>query len=76
VITGQPLPNVRDAALAAADAVETLCEYLKLPARLSGLGVTPDIVPELAKASMGSSMSKNPVDISLAECEALIRSLI
>jgi alcohol dehydrogenase class IV len=75
-ITGQPLPNDRDAALAAADAVGELCVYLKLPARLSGLGVTPDIVPELAKASMGSSMSKNPVDISLAECETLIRSLI
>jgi len=75
-ITGQPLPDEQEAALAAADAVETLCAYLKLPARLGEFGVTPEIAPELAKASMGSSMSKNPVDISLEECEALIRSLI
>jgi alcohol dehydrogenase class IV len=75
-ITGQPLPDDRDAALAAADAVEALCTYLKLPARLGELGVTPEGAPALAKASMGSSMSKNPVDISLEQCEALIRSLI
>ncbi len=75
-ITGKALPNDRDAALAAADAVAELCAYLGLPSRLGELGVTTDIVPELAKASMGSSMSKNPVEIPLEECEALITSLI
>lgn len=75
-ITGKMLPDEREAALAAADAVAELCTYLGLPARLRELGVTPDIVPELAKASMGSSMSKNPVEIPLEECESLILSLI
>lgn len=74
-ITGKALDD-RDASLAAADAVEELCAYLKLPARLGELGVTSVMAPALAKASMGSSMSKNPVEIPLTECEALIRSLI
>ena len=75
-ITGRALPEDRDASLAAADAVEALCAYLKLPARLGELGVTQAMAPELAKASMGSSMSKNPVDISIKECETLILLLI
>lgn len=75
-ITGKALQDDRDAALAAADAVAELCAYLGLPARLGELGVTQDIVPDLAKASMGSSMSKNPVEIPLEQCEALITSLI
>ncbi len=75
-ITGQALPDEKEAALAAADAVEALCAYLNLPARLGELGVTHQTISELAKASMGSSMSKNPVDISLEQCEALIASLI
>jgi alcohol dehydrogenase class IV len=75
-ITGRTLPDDREASLAAADMVGALCTYLKLPARLGELGVAPEMIPELAKASMGSSMSKNPVEISLKECEALIASLI
>ena len=75
-ITGKTLPDERESALAAADAVAELCSYLGLPVRLRDLGVTQDIVPELAKASMGSSMSKNPIDITLEDCEALITSLI
>jgi alcohol dehydrogenase class IV len=75
-ITGQALPDKKDASLVAADVVGALCAYLNLPARLGELGVVPSMVSELAKASMGSSMSKNPVDVSHEECETLIASLI
>ncbi len=74
--TGRAMPDDAEAAFAAADAVAALCAELGLPARLSELGVTPDMARGLAEASMGSSMSKNPVEVTLEDCEALIRSII
>ncbi|MGE5495177.1 MAG: iron-containing alcohol dehydrogenase [Burkholderiales bacterium] len=64
------------ASLMLADAVDELCAYLGLPRRLGELGVTPEMADELAQASMGSSMSKNPVDIPLEACRDFILSLI
>ena len=72
----RPFADEKQASLALADAVAELCAYLKLPARLGELGVTQDMVPAVAKASMGSSMRKNPVEISLDECTCFIMSLI
>lgn len=64
------------ASLAAADEIEALCGYLGLPSRLSGLGVTQDMLDTLAHASMGSSMKKNPVDIPEEACRDFLRSII
>jgi alcohol dehydrogenase class IV len=64
------------ASLMLADAVDELCGYLGLPHRLSELGVTAGMAGELAQASMGSSMSKNPVDVPLEACRDFILSLI
>lgn len=75
-VTGRAMMDEKEAALAAADAVAQIVAYLGLPERLGLLGITPENITELAKASMGSSMSKNPVDIPIEECEALISSLI
>lgn len=66
----------KDASLALADEIEELCGYLKLPSRLGELGVTAAMAGDLAEASMGSSMSKNPVAISVSECRDFILSLI
>jgi alcohol dehydrogenase class IV len=76
VVCGRHFDSETEAALAVADAVTALCADMGLPARLGELGVTEQNVDELAVASMGSSMSKNPVAISLGECAKFIRSLI
>lgn len=73
---GRRFADGRHASLALADAVQELCACVGLPLRLRGLGVTKDMSGELSEASMGSSMSKNPVDISLEECRDFILSLI
>lgn len=75
-VTGRDFDNAAQASLAVADAVAALGASVGLPARLGELGVTPANAGELAAASMGSSMSKNPVPLTLDECAELIRSLI
>ncbi len=75
-ICGSHFNNEADAALAVADAVAALCADLGLPERLGALGVTQGNAEALAAASMGSSMSKNPVAISKEECLEFICSII
>jgi alcohol dehydrogenase class IV len=75
-VCGKPYTNETDAALAVSDAVAQLCADVGLPSRLGELGVTADMAEELAAASMGSSMSKNPVAFTQEECVKFILSLI
>jgi len=75
-VCGKSYTNETDAALAVSDAVSDLCAEVGLPKRLGELGVTPDTAKELAAASMGSSMRKNPVAFTQEECEKFILSLI
>ena len=75
-LCGRTFHDDTKAALAAADAVAQLCADLRLPATLGEMGVTKDMAGRLAAASMGSSMSKNPVLISQDACEEFILSLI
>ena len=66
----------KEASLAFAEEIDALCADVGLPSKLRCLGVTVPMAATLAKASMGSSMSKNPVDIPLDTCEDFIRTLI
>ncbi len=75
-LCGRTFSDEHNAALAAADVIADLCAALGLPSRLGELGVTEDAAELLAAASMGSSMSKNPVEIGQSDCEEFIRSLI
>lgn len=75
-IYNKPFADEKQASLAAVNVIDELCEHLDIPTRLGELGVTEDMVDTLAKASMGSSMSKNPVDISVEDCRDFIKSLI
>lgn len=56
--------------------IYTLCEHLGLPKKLREFGVTSDDIDIIAKASMGSSMSKNPVEIDERECAGIIKSIM
>jgi len=74
--TGRKWEKTEDALKAAVDTIAELNGFLKLPVRLRELGIKETDVPALAKASMGSSMRKNPVDISVGECADFIRSIL
>ncbi len=61
---------------AAIDAVQTLNSRLRIPSRLSELGVTHDALPALAKASRGNSMSGNPRELSDDELLAVLEEAL
>lgn len=66
-----------DAAVSAViEHIEELNRQLKIPAKLSALGVTAQHVPELVKASRGNSMSGNPRDLSDDELSDVLLSLL
>jgi alcohol dehydrogenase class IV len=75
-VCGRQYKNDEDGARAVADAIAELALYLKLPVSLRELGVTEANVDEVAAASMGSSMKKNPVPFTLDECRDFLLSLI
>ena len=75
-VCGRHYADDRDGAAAVAEAVETLGLYVGLPKSLRELGVSEDNLDELAAASMGSSMKKNPVAFTPDSCREFIRSLI
>ncbi len=75
-VCGRHYTDDSEGAAAVAEAVEALDRYIGLPKTLRELGVTENNMDELAAASMGSSMKKNPVAFSLDSCRGFIRSLI
>lgn len=75
-VTGELLGGDVEAAEAAVKLVEALNKKTGLPADFKDMGITKADAAKIAQASMGSSMSKNPVEVSLQDCEALMLSLI
>ncbi len=75
-VCGRHYADDKDGAAAVAEAVETLGRYVGLPESLRELGVSHSNADELAAASMGSSMKKNPVAFTEDSCAEFIRSLI
>ena len=47
--------------------VEQICQTLKIPSRLSQLGVHLAQIPALARGSLGNSMNGNPKELSITE---------
>ena len=47
--------------------VEQICQTLKIPTRLSQLGVHLAQIPALARGSLGNSMNGNPKELSVTE---------
>lgn len=63
------------AANAFIDRVQTLCETLGIPTRLSALGVKQEQLSLLVSGSRGNSMSANPRDASDAKLEQILRDM-
>lgn len=72
-----PGPRTAQSAVEALiEAVQSLCEELGLPQRLSQVGVRPEQIPAIVRDSYGSSMKANPRDVSEAELTALLEALL
>jgi alcohol dehydrogenase class IV len=56
--------------------IESLCDRLHLPRRLSQVGVAAEQIPAIAKDSRGSSMSGNPSELTDAELTAILEDLL
>jgi len=56
--------------------IEALNSKLGIPKDLKGYCIKSEDIEKLANASMGSSMSKNPIEVNHGECADFLRELI
>ncbi len=56
--------------------IEGLCDRLRLPRRLSQVGVTREQIPAIVRDSRGSSMSGNPRELSDAELTQILEDML
>lgn len=75
-MTGNAYSSPEEGAWEAVGQVEQLNRALGIPPNFKQFNIAQSEVPAIAKASMGSSMSKNAVEVTLEECEQLLYKLI
>lgn len=56
-------------------AIDFLCDRLRIPARLSELGIQPEQLEALALGSRGNSMDGNPCEIGQTQLVELLRAM-
>lgn len=56
--------------------IETICQRIGIPRRLSQLGVTREQIPAIVQSSRGSSMSGNPRELSDAELTDVLEGIL
>ena len=56
--------------------IETLCDRVKVPRRLSQVGATAAQIPAIVKSSRGASMSGNPRDLTDDELTAILEEIL
>jgi alcohol dehydrogenase class IV len=71
-----PIGSMSDAEAAAAllERIDGLCAYLKVPAKLSQVGVKPGQLDDLVQGSRGNSMNGNPRQLNDAELRAILEA--
>jgi len=74
-LCGRSFPDPRDARRAGVDAVRALVAALAVPS-LRALGVGEADLPVAVRESRGSSMKANPIELSDAEVEAILRAAL
>jgi alcohol dehydrogenase class IV len=76
VIFGRNAPTTTSEAVEMLiERIETLCDRVKTPRRLSEIGVRREQIPELVKSSRGSSMSGNPRELSDEELTTILEEI-
>ncbi len=71
-----PSTPAHEAAEALIAEIESLCERVGTPRRLSEVGVKSEQIPALVKSSRGSSMSGNPVELSDEQLTTLLEGVL
>jgi alcohol dehydrogenase class IV len=56
--------------------IESICDEVGVPRRLSDLGIAADKIPALVAGSRGSSMSGNPKDLSDEELTDILKAML
>jgi alcohol dehydrogenase class IV len=56
--------------------IESICDRIRIPRRLSQVGVTREQIPAIVHSSRGSSMSGNPRELSDAELTEILESIL
>jgi alcohol dehydrogenase class IV len=70
------LMDDEDAARELIRRIETLCDRVKVPRRLSQVGATAGQIPDIVRSSRGASMSGNPRDLSDDELTAILEEIL
>jgi alcohol dehydrogenase class IV len=73
---GRYFDDPRKSAELAVDEVKKLCDRIKIPKKLSQIGVTREIIPDLVAASGGSSMKGNPKELNNSQIEKLLLEIL
>ncbi len=67
----------RELAQLACTRIESLCREVGIPAKLSDVGVVPNMIPAIVEKSIAdASHRKNPRPFQAADCEAILRQLM
>jgi len=75
-VLGKGSPADPEAAVDAfIERIESLCDRVGVPRRLSQVGVGREQIPALVKSSRGSSMSGNPAELSDEQLAAILEAL-
>lgn len=76
ILTGKTYSSALEASNAAIEHIEKMVKHVGIPADLKHLHIHPSDLEEIAHASQGSSMSGNPVQLSIEECVNFLSKLI
>ena len=76
LVFGLPTKDQEAAAEAFAEKIEQLCDRVKLPRKLSEVGVRREQIADLVRDSRGSSMSGNPRRLSDDELAEILERLL
>ena len=76
LLTGRSFATSATGAQAAIEAIESLCQQLAIPRRLSELGVTREQIPLLVRDSRGNSMSGNPRQLTDQEITDVLEAML
>lgn len=75
-ITGKIYASKEEGAKEAVDLVRELNQKIGLPENFETYHFDKSMIPKIAEASMGSSMSKNPVPVTFEQCADIIKKLL
>ncbi len=74
-LTGRTFADKAEGSVEAVRLTQELLAEIGIPRDFSGMGIEKTMLADIAKASMGSSMSKNAVAVSPEECESLLEAM-